>query len=97
MRRCEFPGYQDEQLAKRYGRAAAADSASFAIAGGAVCDLFGRDETGKTTALAIALGPLLPVSNRTGMFGVDMLRQRCQVRARTGTSLRERGKLDSHA
>jgi ABC-2 type transport system ATP-binding protein len=64
------------QLCMRYGTIVALDDVSFTVAPGSITALLGGNGAGKTTALSILLGLLIPTSGSVQVVGVDMLRDR---------------------
>jgi len=66
-------------LTKHYGEVLAVDDIAFTVARGTTCALLGGNGAGKTTALAMLLGLLLPTAGRIAILGEDMLRHRFRV------------------
>src|SRR5881392_2311990 len=75
-----------DNLVKRYPTAVAVDGISFSVARGVTAALLGGNGAGKTTALSILLGLLLPTSGRVEVLGEDMLRHRYRVLPRMNFS-----------
>lgn len=63
-------------LSKFYTNVAALADVSFTVRRGQICALLGGNGAGKTTALAILLGLLLPTSGQVRVLGADMVRHR---------------------
>ncbi len=63
-------------LSKFYASVAALADVSFTVRRGQICALLGGNGAGKTTALAILLGLLLPTSGQVRVLGADMVRHR---------------------
>jgi ABC-2 type transport system ATP-binding protein len=75
-----------EGLCKHYGDVVAVDGLDFQIARGQTTALLGGNGAGKTTAIAILLGLLLPSSGRVEVLGENMLRRRHRVLPRLNFS-----------
>jgi ABC-2 type transport system ATP-binding protein len=60
-----------DRVTKRFGRVAALDAVSFAVAEGEVVALLGRNGAGKTTAIAMLLGLRRPDEGAARLFGAD--------------------------
>jgi len=73
-----------ENLTKYYGERAAIADVSFTIRPGEVVGLLGLNGAGKTTAMRILSGLLLPTSGRVEIEGVDMVKNPDTLRARVG-------------
>jgi ABC-2 type transport system ATP-binding protein len=73
-----------EQLTKYYGARAAISDLNFSIQPGEAVGLLGLNGAGKTTALRILCGLLLPTCGRVEIDGVDMIRNPDILRAKTG-------------
>lgn len=56
-------------VSKEFGRVVAVDTVSFSVAQGEVVGLLGANGAGKTTALRMLLGLILPTSGRVTLFG----------------------------
>ncbi len=88
------PGQQD-QLAclkgvhKRYGKVVALDGIDLALHAGQVVSLLGANGAGKTTAIALLLGLLVPDAGQASLFGQSP--QRLQARRRIGVMLQSAG------
>jgi len=65
-----------DRLCMRYGPIVALDDVSFTVTPGSITALLGGNGAGKTTALSILLGLLIPTSGTVRVAGVDMLRDR---------------------
>jgi ABC-2 type transport system ATP-binding protein len=58
-----------QSLTRRFGRTTALDRASFTVADGSICGLFGRNGAGKTTIMSIIAGQDRPTSGRVEVLG----------------------------
>lgn len=67
-------------LTKRFGRLAAVNDLSIAVAPGEVYALLGPNGSGKTTTLRCVLGYVRPTSGRIVVLGSDPSDPRCRVR-----------------
>ena len=73
-----------ESLTVRYGRAAACEGVSLAVATGGVYALLGRNGAGKSSLIRCLLGEQKPISGHTLLFGTDSWTTRKAAMARTG-------------
>jgi len=78
------PALEMSAIAKRYGKNAAVAELSLAVQPGEIFGLIGPDGAGKTTAMRIACGLLLPDAGKTRVMGYDPVKQPLQVRERIG-------------
>lgn len=86
---------QRDQLAslqgvhKRYGKVVALDGIDLSLHAGQVVSLLGANGAGKTTAIALLLGLLVPDKGEASLFGQSP--QRLQARRRIGVMLQSAG------
>lgn len=86
---------QPDQLAclqdvhKRYGKVVALDGIDLTLCAGQVVSLLGANGAGKTTAIALLLGLLVPDAGAVSLFGQSP--QRLQARRRIGVMLQSAG------
>lgn len=74
---------------KRYGKVVALDGIDLEVRAGQVVALLGANGAGKTTAIALLLGLLVPDSGQASLFGQSP--QRLQARRRAGVMLQSAG------
>jgi len=73
-----------EKLSKRYGDVTALDHLSLDIYGGEIFGLIGPDGAGKTTAMRIACGLLLPDEGTATVMGLDVVQQPLEAKEHLG-------------
>lgn len=73
-----------EDLRRHYGRTAALDGVSLAVAPGETYGLLGPDGAGKTTLMRLLVGALAPDGGRAWVAGYDLARQPEEARAQLG-------------
>ena len=78
------PAVQFRALTRRFGRNVAVREMDLAIPPGGVIALVGRNGAGKTTAVKMLLGLLRPTSGDVKVLGLDPIRDRLQLRLRSG-------------
>jgi ABC-2 type transport system ATP-binding protein len=78
------PHVASERLSVRYGRRAAVDEVSFAVAAGTVYALLGRNGAGKSSLVRCLLGEQRPTSGRALLFGRPVWRERAALMAEIG-------------
>ncbi len=71
-------------VTKRYGRLAAVDDVSLAVAGGQVYALLGLNGAGKTTMIRMLLGMVRPTSGSVRVLGTDVTARERAVWSRVG-------------
>lgn len=71
-------------LTKYYGRTRAIHDLSFTIESGRIAGFLGLNAAGKTTALKILAGFLLPTSGNVSIAGIDLVAEPEKLRARIG-------------
>jgi ABC-2 type transport system ATP-binding protein len=75
---------QTQDLTRRFGDFLAVDHLTFSMQRGEVVGYLGPNGSGKTTAIRMLLGLLLPSEGSARVLGYDVVRQSEQVRARVG-------------
>jgi ABC-2 type transport system ATP-binding protein len=75
---------QFRQLSKRYGETTALDELSLDVHSGEIFGLIGPDGAGKTTAMRIACGLLLPDSGTATVMGHDAIKEPLMVKEHIG-------------
>ncbi|GAA2851636.1 ABC transporter ATP-binding protein [Streptosporangium fragile] len=78
-------------LRKSYGDFAAVRGLSFEVAEGEIFALLGRNGAGKTTTMEVLAGFQAPDEGTVRVLGLDPVRDRGALRARTGIMLQEAG------
>jgi ABC-2 type transport system ATP-binding protein len=78
------PALEMSGIAKHYGSKMAVEELSLVVNPGEIFGLIGPDGAGKTTAMRIACGLVLPDAGKTRVMGFDPVRQPLQVRERIG-------------
>jgi ABC-2 type transport system ATP-binding protein len=78
------PVVQTQGLTRRFGDFVAVDHLTFSMHSGEVVGYLGPNGSGKTTAIRMLLGLLLPSEGSARVLGYDVVRQSEQVRARVG-------------
>src|SRR5829696_5853657 len=73
------PAISVRDLRKTYGGGVAVDGIGFEVQRGSVVGLLGGNGAGKTTAIAMIMGLVLPSGGEVRVFGVDMTRERNRV------------------
>ena len=73
-----------EQLTKRFGAFTAVDHIDVAVAKGEVFGFLGANGAGKTTAIRMLCGLLIPTSGQGQVAGFDIIRESAQIRTRIG-------------
>lgn len=73
-----------EQLTKRFGHFTAVDHIDVAVAKGEVFGFLGANGAGKTTAIRMLCGLLIPTGGKGTVAGFDILRESAQIRTRIG-------------
>jgi ABC-2 type transport system ATP-binding protein len=73
-----------DRLTRDYGRFRAVDGVSFDVGRGEVFGFLGSNGAGKSTTIRMLCGLLPPTSGRALVDGLDVARQRAQVKARIG-------------
>jgi ABC-2 type transport system ATP-binding protein len=80
----EAPIIQVENLTKKFGRFVANDNLSFEVRSGEIFGFLGANGAGKTTAIRILCGLLLPTSGNIQVAGYDVSRQSNKVKKNIG-------------
>lgn len=75
---------QTQDLTRYFGDFLAVDHLTFSMHSGEVVGYLGPNGSGKTTAIRMLLGLLLPTEGSARVLGYDVVRQSEQVRARVG-------------
>src|SRR5215208_6700739 len=76
---------QTEKLTKAYGRKARGiEDVDLAVEEGEVFGFLGPNGAGKTTTVRTLLGFLRPTGGRGEIFGLDIMRESVEIRARVG-------------
>ncbi|MCS6881561.1 MAG: ABC transporter ATP-binding protein [Oscillochloridaceae bacterium] len=78
-----------EELRKTYGATVAVDDISLRVSDGEIFCLVGPNGAGKTTTVECIEGLTIPDSGRVRVFGLDPVRERRALYARTGVLLQE--------
>lgn len=77
------PVLRVEHLRRVFGKTEAVADLSFEVAPGEVVGLLGANGAGKTTAISIIMGLMLPTAGSVQLFGMDPFRHRIAVLKRT--------------
>ena len=72
------------ELTRRFGKFTAVDAISFHVEPGEVFGFLGANGAGKTTAIRMLIGLLVPTSGAASVAGYDIARQAEQLRRRIG-------------
>ena len=72
------------ELTRRFGKFTAVDAISFHVEPGEVFGFLGANGAGKTTAIRMLIGLLVPTSGSASVAGYDIARQAEQLRRRIG-------------
>ena len=80
----DAPAIVAARLSRRFGRFTAVDDVSLEVACGEVFGLLGANGAGKTTAIRMLCGTLVPSAGAIAVSGVDMVRHARRARARIG-------------
>ncbi len=75
---------QTTLLTKRFGSFLAVDHIDVAVAKGEIFGFLGANGAGKTTAIRMLCGLLLPTSGKGTVAGFDILKESAQIRTRIG-------------
>lgn len=75
-----------DRVCKTFGRVEAVKDLSFQVERGKTVALLGGNGAGKTTAMAMMMGLLLPTAGRISIFGEDVVRHRYRVLPRMNFS-----------
>lgn len=78
------PAIVVEDLVKKFEETTAVDGLSFSVERGEIFGLVGPDGAGKTTAMRILVGVLLPTSGTAEVAGFDVVRQPEEIKRRIG-------------
>jgi ABC-2 type transport system ATP-binding protein len=79
-----LPAIRFENLRKRYGNTTAVEELSFEVNAGEIFGLIGPDGAGKTTAMRIACGLLLPDAGDVWVAGRSSVTEPAQIKQRLG-------------
>jgi ABC-2 type transport system ATP-binding protein len=75
---------ETRELSRRFGAVPVVDSVSFAVERGEVFGLLGPNGAGKTTLIRLLCGLLAPSAGGASVLGLDLARDREQIRTRIG-------------
>jgi ABC-2 type transport system ATP-binding protein len=75
---------ETENLTKYFGKRPAVDHLSIAIPKGCICGFLGRNGAGKTTAIKLMLGLLIPTTGSARLLECDSQQLTPEIRARVG-------------
>lgn len=78
------PAIAVRDLTRRFGTFTAVDRISFDVAAGEVFGFLGANGAGKTTAIKMLIGLLVPTSGEARVAGLDVATQTEQIRRRIG-------------
>jgi ABC-2 type transport system ATP-binding protein len=78
------PAIDARSLSRRFGKFTAVDAISFRVEPGEVFGFLGANGAGKTTAIRMLIGLLVPTSGSARVAGYDITTQAEQVRKRIG-------------
>ncbi len=73
-----------ENLTKKFGRFTAVDTISFSVDKGEIFGFLGANGAGKTTAMRMLTGLLLPTSGRASVAGFDVFTQTEEIKRNIG-------------
>ena len=80
---------QTEKLSKRFGKFEAVKNLDLAVPEGEIFGFLGANGAGKTTAIRMLCGLLLPSSGTGKVAGFDILKENEKIKQRIGERLRQ--------
>jgi ABC-2 type transport system ATP-binding protein len=80
----DAPAIAVRGLTKRYGGRTVVDHVDLSVAEGRICGFLGPNGSGKTTTLRMICGLVIPEEGEGEVLGLDLRRQRSQIKAQIG-------------